>query len=106
MAQAYSGFFTFYAWQSETFSQDSSKRAAALAFINAFSQLGNIAGSYVWPAAWGPSYLNSYLICIALSLVSICMCFAFRTHLKRENQSFEEMENVGQLPEKQFRYTL
>jgi hypothetical protein len=64
MAQSYAGFIVFLAWISNTFvrprkstlsppSQETnlfttytaSKRAVALAFINAFSQLGNIAGS-------------------------------------------------------------
>lgn len=35
------------------------KRGIAIAFINAFSQLGNVAGAYIFPKAWGPSYLKS-----------------------------------------------
>jgi hypothetical protein len=47
MAQSYAGFICFLTWTSNTFARSPSKRAVALAFINAFSQLGNIAGSYV-----------------------------------------------------------
>jgi len=46
MAQSYAGFICFLAWTSGTFARSASKRAVALAFVNAFSQLGNIAGSY------------------------------------------------------------
>ena len=45
MAQSYAGFVVFYAWMSNSFPRPPSKRAVALALINAFSQLGNVAGS-------------------------------------------------------------
>jgi len=47
MAQSYSGFICFLAWTSNIFARPPSKRAVALAFINAISQLGNFAGSWV-----------------------------------------------------------
>jgi predicted MFS family arabinose efflux permease len=59
MAQSYAGFITFLAWISSCIPRPPAKRACALAFINAFSQLGNIAGSYVWPSVWGPTYRYS-----------------------------------------------
>ena len=45
MAQSYAGFIIFLAWVSISIARPPSKRAVALAFINAFSQLGNIAGN-------------------------------------------------------------
>lgn len=45
MAQSYAGFIVLYAWMSNSFPQPASKRAVALALMNAFSQLGNVAGS-------------------------------------------------------------
>ncbi len=45
MAQCYAGFVCLYAWVSNTFPRPPAKRAVAVAFTNAFSQLGNIAGS-------------------------------------------------------------
>jgi hypothetical protein len=47
MAQSYSSFICFLAWTSNIVARPPSKRAVALAFINAFSQLGNVAGSWV-----------------------------------------------------------
>ncbi|KZT29316.1 MFS general substrate transporter [Neolentinus lepideus HHB14362 ss-1] len=94
MAQSYSGFITFLAWVSNTFARPPSKRAVALAWINAFSQLGNIAGSYVWSSTWGPSYRKSYAICIACNGLTIVMCYVFRTHLARLNRKAEESEEA------------
>lgn len=55
MAQAYAGLIVLLSWVSNSIPRPPAKRAVALAFINAFSQLGNIAGSYVWPKTWGPT---------------------------------------------------
>ena len=45
MANMYSGFVVFYTWISNSFPRPPSKRAVAVALINAISQTGNIAGS-------------------------------------------------------------
>lgn len=108
MASSYAGFVTFYAWISSTIPRPPAKRAVALAWINAFSQLGNVAGSYVWPSAWGPSYSNSYAICISCSGLSILMCAMFRWHLKGLNKKLEENERTDERGGKGrgFRYML
>jgi MFS family permease len=46
-ASSYAGFIVFYSWISSSFPRPPAKRAVAIAMINAFSQLGNIAGRYV-----------------------------------------------------------
>ncbi|KAL5487783.1 hypothetical protein ACEPAI_5891 [Sanghuangporus weigelae] len=104
MASSYCGFIVFYAWISNSIPRPPAKRAVAIAFINAFSQLGNIAGSYIWPRNWGMTYRNSYAICIATNGLSIVMCFIFRLHLQRLNkQRDKEEEEKGQTT-KGFRY--
>ncbi|KAG8688454.1 actin [Ceratobasidium sp. 423] len=45
MAQAYAGLIVLLSWVSNSIPRPPAKRAVALAFINAFSQLGNVAGS-------------------------------------------------------------
>ena len=105
MAQSYAAFITFLAWISSTFPRPPSKRAVAIAFINAFGQLGNISGSYIWPAAWGESYRYSYAICIATNGLSIVMILAFRAHLKALNEKAEREEQDNDLP-KGYRYLL
>ena len=45
MAQSFAGCVVFYTWISNSFPRPPSKRAVAVALINAISQTGNIAGS-------------------------------------------------------------
>lgn len=103
MAQSYAGFITFLAWISNSIPRPPSKRAVALAAINAFSQLGNVAGSYVWPSNWGPTYRYSYAICIATNGLAIAMCYIFKRHLEWLNKQAEEKEKADGRPEG-FRY--
>ncbi|KAG2077465.1 MFS general substrate transporter [Suillus decipiens] len=81
------------------------KRAAAIALIISMGTFGNIGASYFWPSSWGPSYVNSYLICILTGTISIVMCWAFRRHLSRCNEAAEAEEHAQGLP-KGFRYLL
>ncbi|THV08609.1 MFS general substrate transporter [Dendrothele bispora CBS 962.96] len=106
MAQAYAGFVVLYAWMSNSFPRPPSKRAVAIALINAFSQLGNVAGSYVFPTMWGPTYRNSYAICIATSGVAIIMCWIFRIHLKSLNAKLDREEREKGIQERGFRYII
>ncbi|KAJ7276348.1 MFS general substrate transporter [Mycena haematopus] len=106
MAQSYAGFVVMYAWISNSFPRPPSKRAVALALINAFSQLGNISGSYVWPSTWGPTYRNSYAICIACSGTTVALCLIFRQSLVHANRKLEAEEEAQELKTPGFRYTL
>jgi MFS family permease len=106
MAQSYAGFVVLYAWMSNSFPRPPSKRAVALALMNAFSQLGNVAGSYVWPSAWGPTYRRSYGICIATSGTAIIMCWVFRQHLASLNRKLEREDEEKGIKTKGFRYIL
>ncbi|KAG1806859.1 MFS general substrate transporter [Suillus plorans] len=105
MTQSSVAYVVFLTWVLNTFSQSRSKRAAAIAFINSMATFGNIGSSYFWPSSWGPSYANSYLICILTSTISIAMCWAFRKHLSRCNEAAEAEEDALGLP-KGFRYLL
>ena len=53
MAQSYAGYVCALAWIPNTIPRPPSKRAVALALINAVTQLGNISGSYMFPDPWG-----------------------------------------------------
>ena len=106
MAQSYAGFVTFYAWISNTIPRPPAKRAVALAWINAFSQLGNVAGSYVWPSMWGPTYRSSYAICISCNGLAIVMCYIFRAHLQNLNKKLDKEEEALGVKQKGFRYLL
>jgi len=94
MAQSYAGFIVFYSWLSNSIPRPPAKRAVSLALINGFSQLGNIAGSYIFPANWGPSYRKSYGITLACFVVGIVMTFIFRQHLISLNARMDRGEFV------------
>ncbi|KAG2122701.1 MFS general substrate transporter [Suillus cothurnatus] len=105
MAQAPAAHIVSLTWVMNTFSQSRSKRAVAIALINAMSSLGYISSSYFWPSRWGPSYANSYTMCILTSTMSIVMLWIFRGHLSRCNEAAEAEEQALGLP-KGFRYLL
>lgn len=94
-ASSYAGFIVFYSWISSSFPRPPAKRAVAIALINAFSQLGNIAGSYVWSLN-ANGYRNSYGIVTAMFGVTIFGCWIFRIALGRLNDKLAESE-VAQL---------
>ncbi|KAF1972019.1 MFS general substrate transporter [Bimuria novae-zelandiae CBS 107.79] len=90
-ASAYAGFIVFYSWISSSFPRPPAKRAVAIAMINAFSQLGNIAGSYVWGMKEN-GYRKSYGIVTAMFGVTIVGCYIFRVILQRLNKQIDEGE--------------
>ncbi|KAL4075885.1 MFS general substrate transporter [Scleroderma citrinum] len=99
MTQATVSYIVLLAWVSNSIPEPSSKRAVAMAFVNATSAgLGNIGSSYLWLAAWGPSYAKSYLVCILMSLTTILMLWIYRQHLVRLNSKAECNERALGLP--------
>jgi hypothetical protein len=87
-ASSYAGFIVFYSWISSSFPRPPAKRAVAIAMINAFSQLGNIAGSYVWNMS-ANGYRNSYGVVTAMFGVTIVGCLIFRIILVRLNKRLD-----------------
>jgi len=106
MAQSYAGYVVFFAWMSNTIPRPPTKRAVGIAFMNAFSQLGNIAGSYAFPPGFGPTYRKSYGICIAMFGVGIMMSFVQRQYLQRQNVKFKKEEEDRGQKEPGFRYLI
>lgn len=90
-ASSYAGFIVFYSWISSSFPRPPAKRAVAIAMINAFSQLGNIAGSYVWNLP-SNGYRKSYGIVLSMFGVTIVGCYVFKVILQRLNKKIEEGE--------------
>ncbi|KAG1772091.1 major facilitator superfamily domain-containing protein [Suillus occidentalis] len=95
MAQATAGQMVLWAWIKNTFTREPAKRASAIAVIGAISSTGAIAGSFVWPLNWGPTYLYSYVICLAALVVSTVMLGVMHWHLKRENEKIEKNERIA-----------
>lgn len=92
-ASSYAGFIVFFSWISSSFPRPPAKRAVALAAINAFSQLGNIAGSYVWDLSEN-GFRKSYGIVTAMFGITIAGCWVFRLTLTRLNKKLEQGELV------------
>jgi MFS family permease len=92
-AASYAGFIVFYSWISSSFPRPPAKRAVAIAMINAFSQLGNVAGSYVWNLA-DNGYRGSYGIVTAMFGVTIVGCLIFRVVLVRANRQLDVVEDA------------
>lgn len=88
-ASSYAGFIVFYSWISSSFPRPPAKRAVALALVNAFSQLGNIAGSYVWNLS-ADGFRGSYAIVLAMFGLTALGCLAFRFILVRANRRLAE----------------
>jgi MFS family permease len=84
-AGSYAGFIAFYSWISSSFPRPPAKRAVAIAMINAFSQLGNVAGSYVWGLK-DNGFRKSYGIVLSMFGITIVGCFVFRQILVRLNK--------------------
>lgn len=98
MTQITVSYIVLLAWLSNSIPESSSKRAVSIAFANTLSSTSNIASSYVWPAAWGPSYVNSFLICILTASVSLSMLWVYRLHLIDLNKEAEMNECALGLP--------
>lgn len=97
MAQSSVSYIISITWLSNSIPEPS-KRAVAIAFINAFASLGDIGAPYFWIASWGPSYSKSYLICIFMAVIAIMMLWVYRLHLMRLNKQAEKHERTLGLP--------
>lgn len=87
-ASSYSGYIVFYSWISSSFPRPPAKRAVAIAMINGFGQLGNVAGSYVWDLK-DNGYRKSYGIVLSMFCVAIAGCWVFRMTLVGLNGELE-----------------
>lgn len=94
-AGSYAGFIVFYSWISSSFVRPPAKRAVAIALVNAFSQLGNIAGSYVWQMP-EHGFRKSYGIVVAMFGVAIAGCFWFRQILVGLNKKLDAAERAAE----------
>ncbi len=88
---SYAGYIVFYSWIASSFPRPPAKRAVAIAIINAFAQLGNIAGSYVWDLKEN-GYRKSYAIVLSMFGVTIFGCWIVRIMLINLNKQLEKSE--------------
>lgn len=90
----YAAGFVILAWISNTIPGPPAKRAAAIGLINACGNIGSIPGSYIYPAEYGPYYVQSFGAELAILVFASCCAFVLRTHLKSLNKKIGEEQNV------------
>lgn len=78
-----------------TFPRPAMKCGTAIAFINTFSQLGNVSGAYIFPSAWGPTYKKSYGICILCFVLTIVGVLFHRWNLCSLNRKLDKQDDSG-----------
>ncbi|KAG7043118.1 hypothetical protein JMJ77_0002829 [Colletotrichum scovillei] len=108
----YTGFNMSMVWTANTIYRPTAKRAAAVAFNNAFSTLSGIYGSYLYPNNATPRFVLAFSVNAAMALMAIVAATVLHFILKRENKKLEmreqEAEAAGQaqLIGKGFRYVI
>lgn len=91
----YASGFAVLAWISSTIPRPRAKRAAAIAFINAWGNIGSIPGSYIWPSIYGPYYRKSFGASLAILSFAVVSGFFLRTYLKHLNTLVKKDEKVA-----------
>ncbi|KAG2109331.1 major facilitator superfamily domain-containing protein [Suillus discolor] len=87
MTSGYCGFALTLTWVANAIPRPPAKRAAALGLVNGFGNLGNMIGSYIWNASWGPQYHQSMIIALCSLVLSSALSFLMRWILIKENKN-------------------
>ncbi|KAF9257148.1 MFS general substrate transporter [Marasmius fiardii PR-910] len=95
MACGYAGFAMNLVWVSNVVTRPPAKRAAAIAIVNGSGNIGNIIGSFVWKAEWGPAYHQSMAVSLAALALSTVLAFIIRQMIVRDNKKLDEDERAA-----------
>lgn len=90
-ASSYAGWIVLFSWVSSSFPRPPAKRAVAIAMVNSFCQLGNVAGSYIWNMSEN-GYRKSYGVVLSMFGTTIICFWVFRMQLVRLNKKLEAGE--------------
>ncbi|KAF9245402.1 major facilitator superfamily domain-containing protein [Melanogaster broomeanus] len=88
----YCGFALTLTWVSNAVPRPPAKRSAAIGLVNGFGNLGNLMGSYIWQASWGPEYHQSMIIAICSLVLSTFLGLIIRQMLIRENSQMDRLD--------------
>ncbi|KAF9076573.1 MFS general substrate transporter [Rhodocollybia butyracea] len=100
MCMGFSGGIITLGWISTSLPRPPIKRAASIAFINAFANIGQIPTSYLWPTKWGRHYWQSFVTEICLMVLSLSIAFAYRQYLVSENKKLDRGEIEAYITDK------
>ncbi|KAI0821354.1 MFS general substrate transporter [Irpex lacteus] len=92
MASGYSSFALTLVWVSNAVPRPPAKRSVSMGIVNGFGNIGNMIGSFVWKASWGPSYHNSMIITTIALVVASILAFIIRQMLIIENKRLDREE--------------
>ncbi|PPQ74010.1 hypothetical protein CVT24_012617 [Panaeolus cyanescens] len=106
IAQSPAAQICFLAWMSNSFPESSAKRAVAIGIASSISQVGGIAGSFIYPDSWGPGYRPSFGINVAACVFIIILSLVYRRKLIQINHKLEEEEKAKGQTTPGFRYPL
>ncbi|KAJ6585110.1 major facilitator superfamily domain-containing protein [Mycena capillaripes] len=95
MSFGYVGFAMTLVWVSNSIPRPPAKRAAAIGIVNGIGNLGNLMGSYVWKAQWGPKYHQSMAISLCGLVLSSLISLGIRQHLVRKNKQLDADERAS-----------
>lgn len=88
----YTGFNMSMVWTANTIYRPAAKRAAAVAFNNAFSTICSIYGSYLYPNDAGPRFVLAFSVNAGMAFMAIVASTVLHFVLKRENRKLEMRE--------------
>ncbi|KAF5497893.1 MFS transporter prlL [Colletotrichum siamense] len=92
MTVGFASGFVILAWISNTIPRPAAKKAAAIAMVNAMGNIGSIPGSYIWPAKYGPYYVESFGAEIALLGFAAIAALGLRFYLRAQNKKLDREE--------------
>ncbi|KIK65646.1 hypothetical protein GYMLUDRAFT_39145 [Collybiopsis luxurians FD-317 M1] len=92
MCMGFSGGIIILGWINTSIPRPPIKRAASIAFINAFANIGQIPTSYLWPSQWGRRYWQSFATEICLMVLSLTIGFGYRWYLISQNEKLDRSE--------------
>ncbi|KAF8496048.1 MFS general substrate transporter [Gautieria morchelliformis] len=92
MAVGYAGFALTMVWVSNAIPRPPVKRAAAIGLANGFGNIGNLIGSFIWKANWGPQYHQSMAIALCALALSTALSLVIRQILIRENRVLDAQD--------------
>lgn len=91
----YSSWSIVFAWTSSAIPRPASKRAAALALVNATANCANIFGSYMYPKSQSPRYVLAMAVNTGTAFVAIVAATVLRFLLVREKKRARREEAHG-----------
>ncbi|KAI9459753.1 major facilitator superfamily domain-containing protein [Boletus coccyginus] len=92
MTSGFAGWALTLNWVSNSIPRPPAKRSVAMGLVNGVGNLGNVMGSYVWKASWGPGYHQSMIIALCSLVLSTILGLVMRQMLIRENKQMEREE--------------